>query len=257
MNEIIITPLGTVSPYSKESHNCPGFLIEYQEEKVLLDCGNGITRLLNFPKDLQNLHIIITQYHNDHFGDLSSLQYASLVYHNLGLLNKKIKIYLPKEEFRKMKEGIKSIKETYSEYYDIRENQKYHIKDLTITFENNHSHSIPSYMVKIENKKLKIVYTSDIGVTNKKGLIEFCMNADLIICESSFLRKHESSSTTHFTAFEAGLLAKQAKANSLLLTHFWPEENRNLYLEEARINFENTHIAEENQRLVLRKGKLK
>lgn len=73
MNEIIITPLGTVSPYSKESHNCPGFLIEYQEEKVLLDCGNGITRLLNFPKDLQNLHIIITHYHNDHFGDLSIL----------------------------------------------------------------------------------------------------------------------------------------------------------------------------------------
>lgn len=48
MNEIIITPLGTVSPYSKESHNCPGFLIEYQEEKVLLDCGNGITRLHKF-----------------------------------------------------------------------------------------------------------------------------------------------------------------------------------------------------------------
>ena len=53
MSEIIITPLGTISPYTKVNMNCPGFLLEYNNEKVLLDCGNGITRLLNFPNDLK------------------------------------------------------------------------------------------------------------------------------------------------------------------------------------------------------------
>ena len=44
MSEIIITPLGTISPYTKGNMNCPGFLVEYNNKKILLDCGNGITR---------------------------------------------------------------------------------------------------------------------------------------------------------------------------------------------------------------------
>ena len=52
MSKIIITPLGTISPYTKGNMNCPGFLIEYNNKKILLDCGNGITRLLDLRKDL-------------------------------------------------------------------------------------------------------------------------------------------------------------------------------------------------------------
>ena len=97
MSKIIITPLGTVSPYPKNNMNCPGFLIEYNNKNILIDCGNGITRLLNLPTKLDNLNIIITNYHNDHFGDIGILQYASFIYHNLGLLNKKIQMYVEKK----------------------------------------------------------------------------------------------------------------------------------------------------------------
>ena len=100
MSKIIITPLGTVSPYTKGNMNCPGFLVEYNNQKILLDCGNGITRLLNLPEDLKDLRIIVTHYHKDHFEDLDALQYASYVYHNLGLLDRKIKIYLPENDMK-------------------------------------------------------------------------------------------------------------------------------------------------------------
>lgn len=53
MNEITIAPLGMISPYTKDNMNCPGFLIHYNNERVLLDCGNGITRLLQFPHVLK------------------------------------------------------------------------------------------------------------------------------------------------------------------------------------------------------------
>jgi ribonuclease BN (tRNA processing enzyme) len=49
-NEIVVTPLGTVSPYCKDDKNCPGFLIEINDKRILLDCGSGITRLLNMQK---------------------------------------------------------------------------------------------------------------------------------------------------------------------------------------------------------------
>ena len=253
MNKIIITPLGTISPYPKNNMNCPGFLVEYNNHKILLDCGNGITRLLNMENDLKNLNVIITHYHKDHFGDIGALQYASFVYHNLGLLNNKIKIYLPKNDFALNKASIISNNESYSEYIDIYPSYTFSIDDLKVTFEDNKSHTIESYMVKLQNNDFKIVYTSDIGTTNFNKLIEFCKNADLLICESSFLLKHNSNSKTHMTAYGASILANEANAKKLLLTHFWPEEDKNLYLEEALQNFQNTEVAQEGKKLILKK----
>ena len=253
MNQITIAPLGTISPYTKGNMNGPGFLVCYKDKKILLDCGNGITRLLNFPEDLNNLSIVITHYHKDHFGDLGAIQYASYIYHNLGVLNNKIKIFLPKNEFAYNKLSIVSNAESYSEYYDIDNTYSFKIDDLNISFKDNKSHTIESYMIKLQNNGFKIIYTSDIGITNFNDLIDYCQNADLIICESSFLKKHNDNSKTHMTAYDAGLLAKRANAKKLLLTHFWPEEDKYLYLEEAKQLFNNASVAKEGKKIVLRK----
>lgn len=253
MSEITITPLGTISPYLKGNMNCPGFLVQHNDEKILLDCGNGITRYFKFPDDLKNLNVIISHYHKDHFGDIGVIQYASYVYHNLGLLNDKIKIFLPKTDFGFNKESIISNHESYCDYFDIDNNSTLNIGDLEISFKDNKSHTVESYMIKIENEDFKIVYTSDVGTTNFDKLIDFCQNSSLLICESSFLKKHNSSSKTHLTAYDASILACCSKAKKLLLTHFWPEEDKKLYLEEAKQNFKNTEVAEEGKQLCLRK----
>lgn len=257
MNEILITPLGTISPYLKDNRNCPGFLIEYGDSKILLDCGNGVTRLLKFPKILENLNIIITHYHKDHFSDIGSIQYASYVYHNLGLLNNRIKIMLPKNDIDFNRKVIISNNESYSDYFDIYNNYSININDLKISFEDNKSHSIESYMVKLENENFKIVYTSDVGITNLNSLVDFCRNSDLIICESSLLKKYNSLNVTHMTAYDAGQLASYSNAKKLLLTHFWPEEEKQLYLHEAKQVFNNVEIAEEGKIIVLKKNVIK
>ena len=96
MNELVITPLGTVSPYCKGDKNCPGYLFEYHDRKILVDCGNGVTRLLNFPEDLKHLSVIITHYHKDHYGDIGAIQYASHVYRKLlSMYGIGVNIYLP------------------------------------------------------------------------------------------------------------------------------------------------------------------
>ena len=251
MNKIVITPLGTISPYPKGNMNCPGFLVEYKGKRVLLDCGNGITRLMNLPKDLNDLSIIATHFHKDHIGDIGSLQYASYVYHNLGLLDKQIKIYLPKNDFAYNREAIVSNNESYASYHDITDHSSFAVDDLNVSFKDNKSHTVESYMVKLQNGDFKVIYTSDIGTTNMEELIRFCENANIIICESSFLQKHNSNSKTHMTAHAAGTLAKEANADRLVLTHFWPEEDKRLYLEEAKQSFPNTEVAEEGKKLIL------
>ncbi len=243
MSKIEVIPLGTVSPYPKENMNCPGFLIKYNNKNVLLDCGNGITRLLKLPKDLENLNVIITHYHKDHFGDIGALQYASYVYHNLEILNSKIKIYLPENDINFSKQMIISSPESYAEYFDINDNFSFSVDDLNVSFKDNNSHSIESFMVKLQNKDFKIVYTSDVGITNFNALIDFCKDADLLICESSFLKRHNSNSKAHLTAYDASILAKKSNSKKLLLTHFWPEEDKNSYLNEAMQNFQNVEAS--------------
>ncbi len=251
MNKIIITPLGTISPYLKGNMNCPGFLIEYNNHRILLDCGNGITRLLNFPAYLNNLNVIITHYHKDHIGDIGLIQYASFVYKNLNEIKEKIKIFLPKNDFNFNKEAIISNEESYSEYIDIPDQVELNIGGLRVTFEDNRSHTIESFMVKLESEYFKVVYTSDLGNENLEKVAKFCKNADILICESSLLLEHNLNSKVHLTASDAGKIAKLAQVKELLLTHFWPEEDKKHYLMEAKKEFSNVKVAEEGKKIVL------
>ncbi len=248
MNYVLkITPLGTVSPYPKGDCNCPGFLVEYNDKNILLDCGNGISRLLKMPDSLQNLSVIVTHYHKDHFGDLGALQYAAYSYHNLRLLKNRIKIFLPENDFANNKDSIIYNKESYSELFYVKDGFAFNIDDLKLSFYDNKSHTIETFMVKLESADFKIVYTSDLGTSNFEGAIEFCKNSDLIISESSFLKKHNSQCKTHLTAYDAGLLALKSNAKKLVLTHLWPEEEKKLYLQEAKLIFQNAEIAEEGK----------
>lgn len=255
MKELTIIPLGTVSPYAKDNSNLPGFLVRYGNEKILLDCGSGISRLVKVPEVLENLHIVITHLHKDHIGEVGTFQYASYVYHNLGLLNDKIEIFLPFQDKNLMfnKFSIIYNKESYSEYYDIFDGYSFNVNDLKVSFYDNNSHSAKSYVVKMENEDFKVIYTSDIGTSNLDELAKYCESADLIICESSLLKKYNIQNSSHMTAYDAGVLASRSNAKMLMLTHFWPEEDKRLYLEEAKSVFDNVIIAEENKKLLLRR----
>lgn len=246
MSDVIVTPLGTVSPYPKGNMNCPCFLVEYNGVKILLDCGNGAIRHLNFPNDLKGLNVILSHFHKDHIGDIGSIQYASFCHHNLGQLDDKVKVFLPSEDFRDNRKSILGNEESYCEYFDMSDTK---IGDFDVSFHDNKSHSINSYMTRLDNGEVSIVYTSDIGMTNYDDLVSFCHGADLLICESSFLCSHNSLCKTHMRAYYAGCLAKDSKVGELLLTHFWPEEDKKLYLEEARCVFPNSNAAEELQKI--------
>lgn len=269
MNDLIITPLGTVSPYTKGDKNCPGFLIEYKNNKYLLDCGNGVTRLLNFPDVLINLKIFISHLHPDHFGDLTSIFHSLLVYKNLGYINDNIDIYIPNSNrlgysYCNYDMCLSTITHSSIEYEYIKKfeetcpiniigynNINYKNDDLTIK-SLLVPHQISTYAFRIDTNEGSIVYSADTGTKNK--LREFAKDCNLFICESTFLKGQARLSDNHLYAHEAGMIAKDANVNKLLLTHFWPEIDKNLYLKEAQEIFENTSVAEEGKKLVLRRG---
>lgn len=272
--EIRITPLGTVSPYCHNGKNCPSILVQYGKHRILLDCGTGISNYLTLPNDLENLTIIISHLHPDHYGELLSIAPMTYVMKRLGYLREKIEVYIPKGDKIKTTESFldedgwgssKTVDKTLPDFdylmylskignlkmIPYQQAQKLTFDDLTITFMRN-PHPLITYSIKLETDKLKIVYSSDTGY-EKSNLASFAKDANLFICESTFLRGQAKERDDHLYAYEAGLLAQKASVEKLLLTHFWPDADKQQYVEEAKEVFPNTEAAEEGKKLVLKR----
>ena len=246
MNELIVTPLGTVSPNCYKDLNCPGYLVENNGCKVLLDCGNGISRLLELPNDFENLIIIISHLHKDHYGDILSLGYASYIAHNLGYLKKRIKVYIPKpdmydgyvtyyiNEYPYRRHGQIPLvdyqflmsfgNEHFLEFITYDNKTEIIHGDMKLSFKNN-PHQINTYSTKIETDRHMIVYSSDTGFIGNN----------------------------HLYAYEAGEIANKANVDKLLLTHSYPNLDKELYVKEAKQKFKNTEAAMEGKKLILRR----
>lgn len=239
--------LGSVSPYLKGKKNCPGYMITKNDSKILLDCGNGITRLMKFPKDIINLNIIVSHLHKDHYGDLLTLAYATYVYHKLGMLQDKINVYLP--DVSNDKEEIDynyliNFRHHYLNFISYNEDDIINIDDIKISFVKN-PHPVSTYSIKLESNGKVLVYSSDTGYENNT-LVTFARGADLLICEATYLLSQKTGDT-HLTAYEASMIAKDCGVKKLLLTHFWPEINSKEYLKEAKKVFKNVASAKEGK----------
>lgn len=239
-----IKVLGSVSPYCKNNCNCPGYLLEKDNNRILLDCGNGITREMSFPKDLENLTIVISHLHRDHCGALLTIGYASYVYHHLGLLKDKIKVYLPKDSSLDSK-YLTSMGECFMEFIFYDEKTTIRVDDLKISFKRN-PHPIPTYSIKVTSTNVSVVYSADTGYQNNV-LEEFSKKADLLICETTFLSGQKKDVDNHLTTIEAGMIAKKAQVKKLLITHFWPEIPKTKYKLETKRIFKNTIVAQEGK----------
>ena len=246
---MILKILGSVSPYPNRNSNCIGYLLYDANYKILLDCGNGITKLMKFPNDLENLTIIISYLHKDHYGDLSAIAYASYVYHNLGVLNTKIKVYIPKDSaLEDYKYLMNYGNENYMDFYVYDEKDCITIYDISIHFSQT-KHSIKTYAMSIIKQNLKISYSSDMGYD--ENMTPFFKDSDIFICEASFLKNQKNGNRNHLSAIEAATIAKKSNVKKLILTHFWPEIDKEEYLNEAKNVFENVDVAIDNTEYAL------
>ncbi len=98
-----------------------------------------------------------------------------------------------------------------------------------------------------------IAYTGDTGPTEQ--IVELSRGADLFVCEATHQAvPHEGPVRFLLTAGEAGRYAREAGAARLMLTHFWPGDDREVSRSEAAREFRGELlIAEEGLTLSLSK----
>tara|TARA_Y100000310_G_C20699605_1_gene828510 strand:- start:2530 stop:3420 length:891 start_codon:yes stop_codon:yes gene_type:complete len=98
-----------------------------------------------------------------------------------------------------------------------------------------------------EIKKGKKI-TCVLDTKNIPSLPKFAKNADVLVCESTYLSDLEdrASKYKHMTALQAAQVAKKANVNQLILTHFSARYKDSSPLEiEAKSIFKNTKAAED------------
>ncbi|SKC79755.1 MBL fold metallo-hydrolase [Maledivibacter halophilus] len=225
-----ITILGNSGPYPRAGSACSGYLLEDEEIKILIDCGNGIlSRLLGQINSLEELDtIILTHLHSDHISDIMIMRYALGINQAKGKIKKSIPLYAPQDPL-----------ETYNkiQYKDafilneLNERTLLNIGDMRITFEEM-SHPVKTFAVIVEKNNKKFVYTSDTKYCN--NLAKIAKDADVLLCECNIMEEDLTEDVYHLSTKQVGELSTSLGVKKLLLTHIWPEYDLSSILNEVK-----------------------
>ncbi|CEN33818.1 ribonuclease Z [Capnocytophaga cynodegmi] len=86
-----------------------------------------------------------------------------------------------------------------------------------------------------------------------EALADAIQGVRVVYHESTFLKQHNdlATKTMHSTAFQAGLTAKKAHAETLILGHYSSRySDKKLFLNEAQEIFPNVHLSEDGKKFV-------
>jgi ribonuclease BN (tRNA processing enzyme) len=93
------------------------------------------------------------------------------------------------------------------------------------------THPVETYAVRVEHDGRSVVYSGDTGPCRR--LVELARDADLLLCEASFVESGDNPPHLHLTGREAAEHARDAGVGRLVLTHVPPWTSSEEVLGEA------------------------
>lgn len=220
-----VTVLGSAASYAGAGEACAGHLVESGETKVLFDCGNGVlSNLAKIADPLDVKAIFVTHYHPDHYVDLFA--YQSLLRYAPEGPAPAIDVYLPAGLPARMKcllsdRGCVELDEAFR-FHPLEDREPIAIGDLTVT-PISVEHTDPTFALRAQENGSVLAYTADSSPS--EPVSRAIEGADLVLSEAT-LPEEYSGAAPHMTATEAGRLAREAGASSLVLVHVWPTNDR-------------------------------
>ena len=221
-----LTVVGCSGSYPGPDSPASCYLVETPYDgrtfRVVLDLGNGGFTALQRHVDAFDVDaVLLSHLHADHCIDLTAY-YVLLKYH-------------PDRPRRRLPVfGPAGTAERMARAYDLPEQpgmtgqfdfqtwdagQSLRLGPLRIDV-TRMAHPVEAYALRIEHAGRVLTYSGDTGPCH--GLVEAARDADLLLCEASFVERPDNPPRLHLTGGEAAEHATKAGARRLVLTHIPP-----------------------------------
>jgi ribonuclease BN (tRNA processing enzyme) len=223
--------LGGCGAWPEPGRACSGFLLEHAGFRVALDLGYGtLSRLLTLLGSTTAVGldaVVATHDHPDHVVDLHGLFRARLYD---GQQLPRISLHAPEavlERITDLEDCERSVTERVFAWqplpageYDVG---PFRLQSWILP------HYVPNAGVRLSTPEFTVAYTGDTGPD--PALVEVGRNADLFIVDATDRYQQatippNAEPPMNLTAREAGEAATAAGAHKLMLTHFWPGNDR-------------------------------
>ncbi|ROR91920.1 MBL fold metallo-hydrolase [Nocardioides aurantiacus] len=231
-----VTVIGCSGSYPGPESSASCYLVEAELQgrtwRILLDLGSGALGSLQRHVDAGSIDgVFLSHLHADHCLDLCGY-YVMRKYHPDGALPR-IPVWGPADTAGRMARA-----------YDLEEqpgmNEEFdfipygttaiEIGPFTVTARRV-VHPVTAYGLRIEADGRALAYSGDTGLCH--GLDDTAREADLFLCEASFMEGAPNPPDLHLTGAEAGLTAQRAGSRKLVLTHIPPWHEPAQVLAEA------------------------
>ena len=234
-----VTVLGSCGAWPEPGRACSGFLVERDGFRLVIDLGYGtLSRLLALlgSASADGLDaIVITHHHPDHMVDLHGLFRARWYSRRAG---PPIPLFAPEEVLAHLAavddDPLENIEQAFpwhplaGHHYEIG---PFRLAGFALP------HYVPNAGVRLSTDGSVIAYTGDTGAD--PALVDLARDADLFIADCTDRQQQNDAvgpsdgRDLNLTAVQAAQAAAAAGARRLLLTHFWPGNDRERARAEA------------------------
>jgi ribonuclease BN (tRNA processing enzyme) len=236
--------LGSCGAWPEPGRACSGFVVEHAGARIVLDLGYGtLPRLLGLlgSSAADGIDtVIVTHAHPDHMVDLHGLLRARCYGRRLA---PPIPLHAPEPVLTRLigleDDGVEVVRRAF-DWHPLpaapRQIGPFRLESMLLP------HYLPNSGVRLSWPGLALAYTGDTGPD--RGLAELGRDADLFIVDATDRWQRRDAPDVpptgpglNMTAREAGEAATAAGARRLLLTHFWPDNDREASRDDAAAAF--------------------
>jgi ribonuclease BN (tRNA processing enzyme) len=227
-----LTIIGCSGSFPGPTSPASCYLLEAEDFRLLLDLGNGALGVLQRHIDLYDVDAIcLSHLHADHCIDLGAY-WVARTYHPDGP-RRPIGVYGPAGTSARMAQAHGLAEPpgmTQAFAFDTLTPGTREIGPFQVTVAHV-NHPVETFGFRLEHAGRSIAYSADTG--ESPALVGLARDADLLLCEASFVDGPGLPPDLHLTARQAAEHAGQAGAAGLMLTHLVPWNDPALTLEQA------------------------
>ncbi|HEX6968243.1 MAG TPA: MBL fold metallo-hydrolase [Micromonosporaceae bacterium] len=212
-----LTVLGCAGSFPGPESACSAYLVEADGFRLLVDFGTGSLSALQRYAGLRAIDaILLTHLHCDHMLDACS--YVVVRRYAPDGPYPPLPLYAPAGAAQRISAAYSTDGEDVEDVYTFHALQPgtFPLGPFTVTVDRV-DHPVETYGVRLEHGGRVLAYSSDSAVC--EALVRLAQDADVFLCEASYLDGVANPPGLHLTGREAGETAAKAGVRRLLLTH--------------------------------------